>query len=112
MTHDRTDLSMIAAAARLGLVDAPGAAVLAVTHGIGPAMLDALSDRAEALQHGTRDEQATRGAWIRIRDAVRFFRRTDLIGDADKFGFIADATAKARAVLEQYGVVIPAQIGA
>lgn len=110
-THDRTHLSMIAAAARLGLVDAPGAAVLAVTHGIGPAMLDALSDRAEALQHGTRDEQATRGAWIKIRDAVRFFRRTDLVGD-DKFGFCADATAKARAILEQHGVSIPAQIGA
>ena len=104
--HDftATDRDMMAAAIGLGLLDAIDLACLVHEHGAdAKAILDEVSDYAEARRH---TDGQTMSVWCAMRNSVSYFRTVEQGGE-DRFGFKADATAKARSVLEKHGVTIP-----
>lgn len=110
MTNPRTltrfDISlvhrdMLNAAVRIGLVDAVEIGVLIHNHGTNiEAVLDELSEAAYARIH---DDPKTRLAWIEIRESVSCLQEPD-DGLPDKFGFRADARARAREVVAEHGI--------
>lgn len=99
---DNTRRDMMNAAVRLGLTDAVGLALLLRDSSVDETLAE-LSEIAESDMH---TNPKRRAAWIGIRDAVYYFETVDMT-IPDKFGFKAQAAARAAAVLTEHRITIP-----
>ena len=100
-----TTNNLLTAALTLGLVTASTLVELGAEHGNDEAEILAYIDEcAEARMH---DDRETRAAWIAARDAVRYLESGMHLEPADRFGFKAEATARATAALALVGIPLP-----